>query len=232
VAQEEPSRQGRRVLDAVFPLAGALRAGRELRARRPEAAEAAPALREGEIAHWRSELQGSPTLGAIADQVYDEQLSRAEAASRAAQIAVATAAIVASTLGLLIALPAIGQMFDVSPWFVVAAAYAFAALLAGARAVRLSRFVWIDLEAILDPIERGRSSRGEAARDVLLVEVRARRAAAVLHNRAVADAVSAFVGATWASLRNAFVALFLWLVIDVAPAAIAAALRGARSGLG
>jgi hypothetical protein len=213
------------VVGAVFPLGEALRANRRLRSRRPEIGDPNVPLREDDVGYWRGELQGSPTLGTVVDQVYEEQRGRGETATLTAQVAVATAAIVVSMLGVMIALPAIGQMFDVSLWFLVAAAFAFIALLAAARAVRLARFPSIDLESILDPIERGKSARGEASRDVFLIEVRARRAAAVLRNRAVAEAVANLVTASWASLRNAFVAILIWLVVDVAPDAIAATAR-------
>ncbi|HZR83612.1 MAG TPA: hypothetical protein VFD92_21135 [Candidatus Binatia bacterium] len=218
--------RGSTALALVFPPAEAIRANRALRARRPGIGEPSPALGDAEVSHWRSLLEGSPTLGTVVDQIYEEAVRRTSVAATAAHQSVATAAIVTSVLVLTIALPAVGQMFEVSPWFLIAVAFAFVGLLSAARAARLARFAAVDLDVIGDPIESGRAARGEAARDVFLVAVRARRAAAAAHNRVVSEAVTNLVTAAWGCLRNAFVALLAWILIDVAPAAFAAGARG------
>lgn len=208
------------VLDLLFPLAEALRANRTLRARRPELASSNPGFREAEIAHWQTALEGSPTLGELIDQVYEQETARAAAVTGKAQRALATAALLIGLLTIAVALPAIGQMFAVSPWFLVAALYAFAGLFGAVRAVRLDRYLHVELDALAGPIASAASARGEAARGVLLLEVRARRAAAVLHNRVVSQAAGNLADATFASLRNAFVAVLLWMVFEVTPAAL------------
>lgn len=221
-----------RALRVLFPLAEALRANRTLRTRRPEMYDAAPGFRDTELTHWRGALEGSPSLGSVIDQVYEQETARAAGVTGKAQRALAVSAVVVSLLALTVTLPAIGQMFAVSPWFLVAAVYAFAALFGAVRAVRLDRYVHVELDALVDPIESARAARGEAARGVLLVEVRARRAAAVLHNRIVSEAAGNLADATFANLRNAFVALALWMVFDVAPPALAEvgrSWRGART---
>jgi hypothetical protein len=216
-----------RVLGAIFPLAEALRANRALRVRRPEMTHASPGFRDTDVAHWQAALEASPSLGAIIDQVYEHEAIHAAAVAGKAQRALATAAVVISILALTVTLPAIGQMFAVSPWFLVAAVYAFAALFGGVRAVRLDHYLHVELDALADPIEHARSARGEAACGLLVLQVRSRRAAAVLHNRVVAQAAGNLADATFASLRNAFVAILLWMVIDVAPAALAEVVQSA-----
>jgi hypothetical protein len=213
------------VLSALFPLVGALRANRTLRTRRPELASSSPAFRDPEIAHWQSALDAAPSLGAVIDQVYDQEMARAAAVTGKAQRALATAALVIGLLTIAVALPAVGQMFAVSPWFLVAAVYAFAGLFGAVRAVRLDRYLHVELDALAGPIASAASSRGEAARGVLLTEVRARRAAAVLHNRVVSQAAGNLADACFASLRNAFVAVLIWMLFDVAPGALAEMVR-------
>jgi len=215
------------VLGLVFPLAGALRANRTLKARRPELASASPGFRDTEIAHWQAALEASPSLGAVIDQVYDQEAARGTAVAGKAQRALATSALVIGLLTIAVALPAVGQMFAVSPWFLVAAVYAFAALFGAIHAVRLDRYLHVELDALAGPIASATGSRGEAARGVLLVEVRARRAAAVLHNRVVSQAAGNLADASFASLRNAFVAVLLWMLLDVTPAALAEVVRAA-----
>jgi hypothetical protein len=210
------------MLAVLFPLGEASRANRALRARRPEVGGARPALRDHEVSHWRALLDGSPTLGATVDQIYEEERGRAAVVVASAQQSVGTSAIVAAVVVLTIALPAIGQMFAVSLWFLIVAFYALLALVAAVRAVRLGSFLWVDLDALDEPIDLARNSRGEQARGVLLVEVRARRAAAAAHNRAVSDSMGNLVTAAAISLRNAFIAALAWLVFEVAPGAIAA----------
>jgi len=213
------------VIGAVLPILTVLRANRRLRARRPEIAQAHPRLREAEISHWRGLLGESPSLGAIVDQVYDQELARWEAVSARAQRSFATSAVSVSVLCLTIALPAIGQMFAVSPWFVIAALFGFTALLASVRANRCDRPLLIEIESLAEPIDAAQRARGEIARDVLLVEVRSRRAAAMLHNRAVAERVANLVDAATANLRNAFIALLAWIALDAAPMSLSEALR-------
>ncbi len=208
------------LLDLVFPLAEALRANRTLKARRPELGSSSPAFRDAEIAHWQSALEGSPTLGELIDQVYEQETARAATVTGKAQRALATAALAIGLLTIAVAMPAIGQMFAVSPWFLVAALYAFAGLFGAVRAVRLDRYLHVELDALAGPIASAANARGEAARGVLLVEVRARRAAAVLHNRVVSQAAGNLADASFASLRNAFVALLLWMALDVTPTAL------------
>ena len=66
----------RRALGLLFPLAGALRANRVRRARRPEMDFVQPTFRDNEIAHWQASLEASPSLGAVIDQVYEETTAR------------------------------------------------------------------------------------------------------------------------------------------------------------
>lgn len=219
-----------RALGILFPLAAALRANRALLARRPEMDSVAPGLRDNEIAHWQAALEGSPSLGAIIDQVYEQEHARAAAVAGKAQRGLTTAALVISILAMTVTLPAIGQMFAVSPWFLIAAVYAFAALFGAVRAVRLDRPLNVELDALADPIAAATATRGEAACGVLVVAVRARRAAAVLHNRVVTQAAANLADATIASLRNAFVAIALWMLFDVAPGALAEIVRTWGSG--
>jgi hypothetical protein len=221
-----------RMLSALFPLGEALRANRILQTRRPEMDGTIAGFRETEIAHWQNALEGSPSLGPVIDAVYEQEGARAAAVASKAQRGLATAAVVIAILAMVVTLPAIGQMFDVSPWFLVAAFYAFTALFAGLRAVRLDRFLHVELDALADPIAAATATRGEAACGVLLVAVRARRAAAVLHNRVVTQAAANLADATFACLRNAFVAILLWMVFDVAPGALASLLHGLTSGRG
>jgi len=220
------------LLAVLFPLGEATRANRALRARRPEIGDPRPGFREHEVAHWRSLLDGSPTLGALVDDVYDEECARASAAVALAHASLGTSAVVVGLLVIAIALPAIGQMFAVSLWFLIAVFYALLALLGAIRAARLGRFLAVGLEALEEPIERARQARGEQARGTLLVEARARRAAAAEHNRAVSDCVANLLGSTSASLRNAFVAVLAWLVLEVGPTAIAAVWRGLGRSVG
>jgi hypothetical protein len=209
----------------LFPLAGALRANRVLHLRRPELGNPAPGFRETEVAHWQAALEGSPSLGQVIDQVYDQEATRAAAVAGQAQRGLATAAVVISILAMTVTLPAIGQMFAVSPWFLIAAVYAFAALFGAVRAVHLDRRLHVELDALADPLAAATATRGEAACGVLLVAVRARRAAAVLHNRVVTQAAQNLADATFASLRNAFVAVLIWMLFDVAPGALAEMVR-------
>ncbi|MEW6272537.1 MAG: hypothetical protein AB1689_24935 [Thermodesulfobacteriota bacterium] len=210
-----------RMLAALFPLAQALRANRALRLRRPEMDAASPVFRDTDVAHWQAALESSPSLGTVIDQVYEHEAAHCTAVAGKAQRALATAAVVLGILALTVTLPAIGQMFAVSPWFLVAALYAFAALFGAVRAVRLDRFLHVELDALAEPLDEARNARGEAACGLLLLHVRSRRAAAVLHNRVVAQAAGNLADATFASLRNAFIAILLWMVFDVAPAALA-----------
>lgn len=214
-----------RMLGIFFPLAGALRANRVLHLRRPEMGNATPGFRETEISHWQAALEGSPSLGQVIDQVYEQEGARAAGVAGKAQRGLATAALVISILAMTVTLPAIGQMFAVSPWFLIAAIYAFAALYGAVRAVHLDRRLHVELDALADPIAAATATRGEAACGVLLVAVRARRAAAVLHNRVVTQAAGNLADATFASLRNAFVAIALWMLFDVAPGALAEIVR-------
>lgn len=214
-----------RMLEIVFPLAAALRANRVLRARRPELDAPAPAFRDAEIAHWQSALEGSPSLGAVIDQVYEQEIARGATVAAKAQRGLATTALVISILAMTVTLPAIGQMFAVSPWFLVAAVYAFAALYCSVRAVRLDRPLAVELDALADPIAASTATRGEAASGVLMLAVRARRAAAVLHNRVVTQATANLADASVASLRNALVAIALWMAFDVAPATLSEVIR-------
>jgi len=219
-----------RMLRVFFPLAEALRANRLLRARRPEIDSPTPGFRDTEITHWQMALEGSPSLGEVIDQVYEQEAARAAAIAGKAQRGLATAALMVSILAMTVTLPAIGQMFAVSPWFLIAALYAFAALFGAVRAVRLDRLLHVELDALADPLAAATATRGEAACGVLLVAVRARRAAAVLHNRVVAQAAVNLADATFANLRNAFVAIALWMVFDVAPGALAEIMRSWGSG--
>lgn len=219
-----------RMLRAFFPLAEAFRANRVLRTRRPELDSAAPGFRDTEISHWQAALEGSPSLGEVIDQVYEQEMARATATAGKAQRGLATAALMVSIIAMTVTLPAIGQMFTVSPWFLIAAAYAFAALFGAVRAVRLDRHLHVELDALADPLAAAIATRGEAACGVLMVAVRARRAAAVLHNRVVAQAAGNLADATFANLRNAFIAIALWMVFDVAPGALAEISRSWGSG--
>jgi hypothetical protein len=221
---------GTRLLRAFFPLVEAFRANRVLHTRRPELASETPGFRDTEITHWQAALEGSPSLGQVIDQVYDQEALRAAAVATKAQRGFMIASLVIVILALIVTLPAIGQMFDVSPWFVIAAAYAFAALFAATRAVRLDRYLHVELDALADPIASATATRGEAACGVLLVAVRARRAAAVLHNRVLTQAAGNLAEAAFASLRNAFVAILLWMVFDVAPVALGVIMRSWSTG--
>ena len=215
-----------RALAIFFPLAGALRANRALHARRPELEGRAAGFRDTEITHWQAALEGSPSLGQVIDQVYEEEGMRAVAVAAKAQRGLVAAALVVSILAMTVERAATGHMRAVSPWFLVAALYAFAALFGAVRAVRLDRRLDVELDALADPLAAATATRGEAACGVLLVAVRARRAAAVLHNRVVTQAAGNLADATVASLRNAFVAIALWMLCDVAPAALAENVRG------
>jgi len=214
-----------RILGILFPLAGALRANRVLHLRRPEMGTPGSGLRDTEIAHWQAALEGSPSLGEVIDQVYEQETARGLEVAGKAQRGFATAALVISILAMTVTLPAIGQMFVVSPWFLVAAVYAFAALYGAVRAVHLDRRLHVELDALADPIAAATATRGEAACGVLLVAVRARRAAAVLHNRVVSQAAGNLADATFASLRNAFVAVAVWMLFDVAPGTLGEIVR-------
>jgi hypothetical protein len=230
----EPTSTGvrSRLVAALFPTGDALAVERALRMRRPEIGAARPALREDEIAHWRAQLDGSPTLGTLVDAVHEEEHARATSAVAAASSMLETTTILAGLLVVAISLPAIGQMFDVSIWLVVAAGYAWLGVFDAVRATRLGGFVRDGLEALAEPIERAHQARGEQWASVLLVETRARRAAASEHDRALSEGIEAFVAAASANLRNAFVALAIWLVSNAVPQAIAAAWRGLAHGLG
>lgn len=132
----------------------------------------------------------------------------------------------------MVALPAIGQMFDVSPWLLGALGYAVLGQAAALRASRLGRFLRVGLDALEQPIDRAQKSHGEQSRDVLLVEARARRAAAAEHDRALSVGIEAFVGAAAACLRNASVAIVVWTLLNAVPLSIAAVWRGLRASLG
>lgn len=215
----------RQALGILFPLAGALRANRVLRVRRPEMDFALPTLRDNEIAHWQAALDATPSLGPVIDQVYEQAAARGAAVAAKAQRALATAALVLALLTLIASLPAMATATAVSPWLVVAAVYAFVALLAAVRAVLLDRPLTVELDALADPIAAATTTRGEAAVGVLLLGVRSRRAAAVLHNRVAVQASANLADAAVASLRNAFVALAVWMVLWVVPAALGETLR-------
>ncbi|MBM4246381.1 MAG: hypothetical protein FJ148_21730 [Deltaproteobacteria bacterium] len=215
----------RQALGILFPLAGALRANRVLRVRRPEMDFALPVFRDNEIAHWQAALDATPSLGAVIDQVYEQAAARGAAVAAKAQRTLSTAALVLALFTLTASLPAMATATAVSPWLVVAAAYAFTALLAATRAVLLDRPLAVELDALADPITAATATRGEAAIGVLLLAVRARRAAAVLHNRVAVQASANLADAAVASLRNAFVALAAWLLLQVVPAALADTLR-------
>lgn len=215
----------RRALGLLFPLAGALRANRVLRARRPEMDFVQPTFRDNEIAHWQAAVEASPSLGAVIDQVYEETAARGATVAAKAQRAVTTSGLALGLFTLTASLPAMASPSAVSPWLVVAVAYAFAALLAAVHAVLLDRPLAVELDALADPITTSTSARGEAAVGVLLLGVRARRAAAVLHNRVAVQAASNLADAAVASLRNAFVALSVWMLLDVAPRALAETFR-------
>lgn len=219
-----------RILGMLFPLAGALRANRVLHLRRPELGSPTPGFRDTEIAHWQAALEGSPSLGTVIDQVYDQEVQRAAEIAGKAQRGLATAALVISILAMTVTLPAIGQMFAVSPWFLLAAVYAFAALFGAVRAVHLDRRLHVELDALADPLAAATATRGEAACGVLLIAVRARRAAAVLHNRVVTQATGNLADATFASLRNAFVAIGIWMLFDVAPGTFSEIVRSWSTG--
>lgn len=215
----------RQALGILFPLAGALRANRVLRVRRPEMDFALPTLRDNEIAHWQTALEATPSLGVVIDQVYEQAAARGASVAAKAQRTLATAALVLALLTLIASLPAMAAASAVSPWLVVAAAYAFVALLAAVRAVLLDRPLTVELDALADPIAAATTTRGEAAVGVLLLGVRSRRAAAVLHNRVAVQAAANLADAGVASLRNAFVALAVWMVLWVVPTALAETFR-------
>lgn len=215
----------RQALGVLFPLAGALRANRVLRVRRPEMDFVLPSFRDNEIAHWQAVLEASPSLGAVIDQIHEQAAARGAAVAAKAQRTLATSALVLALFALIASLPAMAAPSPVSPWLVVAAVYAFAALLAAVRAVLLDRPLAVELDALADPIAAATMTRGEAAVGVLLLGVRARRAAAVLHNRVAVQASANLADAAVASLRNAFVALAVWMLLAVVPAALAETFR-------
>lgn len=215
----------RRALGLLFPLAGALRANQVLHVRRPEMDFALPVFRDNEIAHWQAALEASPSLGPVIDQVYEQEIARGAAVAAKAQRSFTVAALVLALFALTAALPAMSWMSAVSPWFVIAAAYAFTAVFAATRAVLLDRPLSVDLDALAAPIAAATTTRGEAAIGVLLLAVRARRAAAVLHNRVAVQAAANLADAAVASLRNAFVALGVWMLFEVAPLALAQTFR-------
>jgi hypothetical protein len=215
----------RQALGVLFPLAGALRANRVLRLRRPEMDFVLPSFRDNEIAHWLAALEASPSLGVVIDQIHEQAEGRGAAVAAKAQRALATSALVLALFALIASLPGMAAPSPVSPWLVVAAAYAFAALLAAVHAVLLDRPLAVELDALADPIAAATATRGEAAIGVLLLGVRARRAAAVLHNRVAVQAAANLADAAVASLRNAFVALAVWMVLAVVPAALAETFR-------
>lgn len=215
----------RRALGLLFPLAGALRANRVLRVRRPEMDFALPTFRDNEIAHWQATLEGSPSLGPVIDQVYEQEAARAGAVAAKAQRILAASALVLALFALTAALPAMTRMSAVSPWFVIAAVYAFTALFAAVRAVLLDRPLVVELDALATPLAAAANARGETAVGMLLLAVRARRAAAVLHNRVAVQAAANLADAAVASLRNAFVALAVWMLCDVAPPALGETMR-------
>ncbi|MBY0276803.1 hypothetical protein K2Z84_15810 [Candidatus Binatia bacterium] len=223
----------RSVLGALVPLVGALRVERALLARRPEVGAARPAFSDQELDHWRALLDGSPTLGTLVDATYEEARAGVARAVTTAHRVLATATLLAGLLVVTIALPAIGQMFDVSPWLLIAIAYAGLAQVGALRAARLGHgAVHVGLDALDEPIARARNAHGEQASGVLLVEARARRASATASNRALADALDAMNDAASASLRNALLAIAVWLLLNAVPQSIAATFRGLTSGFG
>lgn len=223
----------RSVLAALVPLVGALRVERALLARRPEIGAAKPSFGDQELDHWRALLDGSPTLGTLVDATYEEARAGVARAVTAAHRVLATATLLAGLLVVTIALPAIGQMFDVSPWLLIAIAYAGLAQLGALRAARLGQgAVQVGLDALDEPIVRARNARGEQSSGVLLLETRARRASATGSNRALTEALDAMVAAASASLRNALFAIAVWLLLNAVPQSIAATFRALTSGFG
>jgi hypothetical protein len=150
----------------------------------------------------------------------------------AAHTALATSTVLAGLLVIAIALPAIGQMFDVSPWLLVAAAYAWLGQIAAVRATGFGRRLRVGLDALAEPIERAQKAHGEQSRGVLLAEARALRALAAEHDAALAECIEAFVAAATGSVRNALVALAVWLLLNAVPQSLAAAWRGIGWGVG
>ena len=217
---------------ALFPLGDAIRVERSVRARRPDVRAERPAFREPELAHWRPLLEASPTLGTLVDAIHDEARARTASAAAAAHAALATTTVLAGVLVVAIALPAIGQMFDVSPWLLVAVAYALLGQVAAMRATRIGRPLRVGLDALAEPIERAQKAHGEQSRGVLLVEARARLAVAAEHDAALAECIEAFVAAATGSVRNALVALAVWLLLNAVPQSLAAVWRGLGSGVG
>lgn len=233
IRAEATSGGSRSVLGALLPIVDALRTERTLVQRRPEIGAAQLVLREQEVDHWRPLLDGSPTLGTLVDQAYEETENGVRSAVTAAHRILASATILVGLLVVAISLPAIGQMFDVSPWLLIAVAYGGLAQIVALRASRLRRgLARVGLDTLDEPLARARSAHGEQSRGVLLVEVRARRAAATESNRALAGAVESMVDAASACLRNALVAIVVWLVLNALPQSIAAAWRGLTSGFG
>lgn len=226
VREERTSRGARALQGALFPLGDAIRVQRSLRARRPDVLAERPAFREEELARWRPRLEESPTLGTLVDAIHDEARDRAAGAVAAAHSLLATTTILAGVLVVAIALPAIGQMFDVSPWLLVAVAYAWLGQFAAVRATRIGRRLRVGLDSLAEPIERAQKAHGEQSRGVLLVEARARRAVAAEHDAALAECIEAFVAAATGSVRNAVVALAVWLLLNAVPQSIAAVWRG------
>lgn len=223
----------RSLLGILVPVVDAVHTERVLVARRPEIRSTRPVFHEQELDHWRALLEGSPTLGTLVDTTYEETRFGLSNAVSAAHRVLASATIQVGLLVVAISLPAVGQMFDVSPWLLIAVAYAGLGQLAALRAARLARsVVQVDLGALEEPIARARSAQGEQSRGVLMVEARARRASATESNRALLEAVTALVDAAAASLRNALFVLAVWLLLNAVPQSIAATYRGLTSGFG
>ena len=225
VREERTSGGARAVLGALFPLGDAMRVERSVRARRPGVRAERPGFGEQELAHWRPLLEASPTLGTLVDGIYDEARARAARAVAAAHSLLATTTILAGLLVIAITLPAVGQMFDVSPWLLVAAAYAWLGQIAAVRATRIGSCLRVGIDALADPIARAQQAHGEQSRGVLLVEARARRAVAAEHDAALAECIEAFVAAATAGLRNALIALAVWLLLNAVPQSLAAVWR-------
>jgi hypothetical protein len=216
----------------LFPLGEALRVERRVLARRPGIRAGSPGFPAPEIERWRPLLEASPTLGGLVDAIHDEARARMASAVAAAHTALATSTVLAGLLVIAIALPAIGQMFDVSPWLLVAAAYAWLGQIAAVRATGFGRRLRVGLDALAEPIERAQKAHGEQSRGVLLAEARALRALAAEHDAALAECIEAFVAAATGSVRNALVALAVWLLLNAVPQSLAAAWRGIGWGVG
>ena len=232
VREQRTSGGARSLRGELFPLGDATRVQRSVSARWPGVRAERPAFRGEDLARWRPLLEASPTLGTLVDAIHDEARARTAGAVAAAHTALGTTTVLAGVLVLAISLPAVGQMFDVSPWLLVAVVYAWLGQIAAVRATRIGRGLRVGLDALVDPIERAQKAHGEQSRGVLLVEARARRAVAAEHDAAVAECIEAFVAAATASVRNALIALAVWLLLNAVPQSLAAVWRGIGWGAG